>query len=326
MSIKILWRAFTAVIAIVACGYVAISLTEQYQALRGFSWSTSQWLLLGASSLVWVAVLILSGLNWAWILTGMGQENDRWSSTAIFGVSQLGKYLPGNVAHHLGRFVMARDVGMSLTSVSKSMFLEVALSFAIAACFFFLGVYLFDLGGWRDYAQVGRTSQITLIFLTVSLLLFALFRQQVGIVIARFLPAGILSLPPLVTMVKAVAVCSVSYLALGYVLDIHARSLFDYDTSQWLLLTTVFAGAWVIGALMPGAPAGLGVREVVMIATLTPIYGETIAIGLSMSLRAITIAGDCLNFCIWVVWRSLRRGEDKFAASTDGPNAESYRR
>lgn len=326
MTIKVLWRTLTTVIAIAACSYVAISLAEQYQALRGFSWSTSQWLLLGASSLIWVAVLILSGLNWAWILKGMGQENDRWSSTAIFGVSQLGKYLPGNFAHHLGRFVMARNVGMSLTSVSTSMFLEVALSFAIAACFFFLGAYLFDLGGWRDYVQVGRTNQITLVFLVTSLVLFALFRQPLGAAITRFLPGGLLSPPPLATMVRAVAVFGLSYLALGYVLDIHARSLFDYDTSRWLLLTTVFSGAWIIGALMPGAPAGLGVREVVMIATLTPIYGETIAIGLSMSLRAITIAGDCLNFSIWVVWRSLRRGEDGFAASTEGPNAESQRR
>ena len=326
MTIKVFWRTLTTVIAIAACGYVAISLVEQYQALSGFSWGTSQWLILGASSLIWVAVLTLSGLNWAWILKGIGQENDRWSSTAIFGVSQLGKYLPGNFAHHLGRFVMARNAGMSLTSVSKSMFLEVALSFAVATCFFFLGAYLFDLGGWLDYVQLGRSSQITLIFLTASLLLFALFRQPLGIAIARFLPAGILTLPPLATMVRAVAVFSASYLALGYVLDIHARSLFDYDTSQWLLLTTVFSGAWIIGALMPGAPAGLGVREVVMIATLTPIYGETIAIGLSMSLRAITIAGDCLNFSIWFVWRSLRRGEVGFAASTEGPNAESYRR
>ena len=54
--------------------------------------------------------------------------------------------------------------------------------------------------------------------------------------------------------------------------------------------------AWLIGAITPGAPAGIGIREVVMFALLQPIVGETellLAIVLS---RAITAAGDVLFY------------------------------
>ena len=310
MTTKALWRSFTALLALLACVYVGEMLTDHYQDLKTFSWSWAQWLLVGVCSLIWVAVLILSGINWAWLLEATGQENDRWSSVAIFGISQLGKYLPGNVAHHIGRFVMARGKGMSVAAISQSMFFEVALSFLVAGCFFLAGVFLFDLGMWRELIQLNSWNRAVIFFLAGVAVSLALFRDRLRIWARHYLETESLFIPPWGSLLKSVMVFCASYLTVGYVIDLHARLLFGFESSHWLWLSTVFSGAWVVGALMPGAPAGLGVREVVLIATLTPVYGEAVAMGLSMTLRVITVTGDCLNFLVWSVWRSLRHGKN----------------
>ena len=309
MTIKELWRTCTAILALLACVYVGGTLIDHYQDLKTFSWSGAQWLLVGMCSLIWVAVLILSGINWAWLLEATGQKNDRWSSVAIFGISQLGKYLPGNVAHHVGRFVMARGKDMSVAAIGRSMLFEVVLSFLVAACFFLLGVFLFDLGMWRELTQLSNLNRTLIFFLTGIVVSLVLFRDRLRIWAKHYLAAEVLLMPPLRPLLKSVMVFSASYLALGCVIDLHARFLFGFESSHWLWLSTVFSGAWIVGALMPGAPAGLGVREVVLIATLTPVYGETVAVGLSITLRAITVTGDCLNFLIWSLWRSVKRGQ-----------------
>ena len=54
--------------------------------------------------------------------------------------------------------------------------------------------------------------------------------------------------------------------------------------------------AWLAGAITPGAPAGVGIREVVMFALLQAIVGQSellVAIVLS---RAITAGGDTLFY------------------------------
>lgn len=309
MTIQALWRALTALLALLACVYVGGTLIDHYQDLKTFSWSGAQWLLIGMCSLIWVAVLILSGITWAWLLEAAGQKNDCWSSVAIFGISQLGKYLPGNFAHHVGRFAMARGKEMSVVAISHSMFFEVVLSFLVAVCFFLLGVFLFDLGMWRELIQLKNPSRILIYFLAGIMVSLALFKDRLRIWAKDYLAAGSLLMPSWRPILKSMVVFSASYLALGCVIDLHARFLFDFESSHWLWLSTVFSGAWVVGALMPGAPAGLGVREVVLIATLTPVYGETVAIGLSMTLRIITVSGDCLNFLIWCLLRSLKHGK-----------------
>ena len=81
-------------------------------------------------------------------------------------------------------------------------------------------------------------------------------------------------------------------------MDFHARYLFGAETSHIFLLTTIFAWSWIAGYITPGAPAGLGVREVVLVSALTPVYGASVAVGLTLSLRVVTTIGDMMTFVI----------------------------
>ena len=68
--------------------------------------------------------------------------------------------------------------------------------------------------------------------------------------------------------------------------------------SDVVLLTGAFALAWVVGFVTPGAPAGLGVREGVMLAMLQLKMAHTDALLIVMGLRLATTAGDILCFLV----------------------------
>ena len=62
------------------------------------------------------------------------------------------------------------------------------------------------------------------------------------------------------------------------------------------VLLMISATAWTLGFLTPGAPAGLGVREAVLVALLTPSAGEPAALTAALAFRAATLGGDLLFY------------------------------
>ena len=56
-------------------------------------------------------------------------------------------------------------------------------------------------------------------------------------------------------------------------------------------LIVVFSLAWVAGFIIPGAPGGIGVREVVLI-FFFQLIGEPESIAVAIALRFVTLLGD----------------------------------
>ena len=68
--------------------------------------------------------------------------------------------------------------------------------------------------------------------------------------------------------------------------------------SQFVSLVGVYALSWIVGFIIPGAPAGIGVREALMVTLLEPIYGSGVAAGLSLIFRFVSSLGDLLAFLL----------------------------
>jgi uncharacterized membrane protein YbhN (UPF0104 family) len=64
--------------------------------------------------------------------------------------------------------------------------------------------------------------------------------------------------------------------------------------------------ASVAGFVVLAAPAGLGVREAVLLAGLTPSVGASGALGAALISRAASLVADIL---IWALVRALSRSE-----------------
>jgi uncharacterized membrane protein YbhN (UPF0104 family) len=82
--------------------------------------------------------------------------------------------------------------------------------------------------------------------------------------------------------------------------------------------TGVFTVAWTAGFLTPGAPAGLGVREAILVLGFTPLYGEAAAIGMAGALRIVSVIGDGLSFGIGLLIPHVT-GRSTALASMDAP-------
>ena len=197
----------------------------------------------------------------------------RWS-VLTYGVSQLAKYVPGNIAHLAGRQVLAVAAGLPGWQLAKVMAFELGVQ-AIAASVFavlIIPVVWPALPVWAALLAwvvalvtmgwgAGRFSRA----LTHALIwnwLFLLSSAAVFVIVLLFFLPGSLSF----TLVLAAG--------------------------------GSFIVAWLIGFVTPGAPAGVGVREVVLLALLGSYLPEQNLLLAVVLVRLVTLGGDVIYFSI----------------------------
>jgi len=76
----------------------------------------------------------------------------------------------------------------------------------------------------------------------------------------------------------------------------------------WYRFIYGFALAWLAGFVVPGAPGGIGIREMVMISFFGASLGEGVIVGLAVLLRVLMTAGELLLFTSALLLRDKNRG------------------
>ena len=71
------------------------------------------------------------------------------------------------------------------------------------------------------------------------------------------------------------------------------------------LVTAAFALSWLVGFLAPGAPAGLGVREGIMVVLLSGAADNAQLLVFVLLARLVTMLGDACNFLIGSAWLAV---------------------
>ncbi len=261
-------------------------------------------ILLGCAAL-YVAPILSSGLAWAlWIGRIEAGSHGIALPLHLFMVSQIAKYLPGNVGHHVGRLLLARREGMGGREVLFSMLLETLWVIAISSLLALAA--LWQLGA-RLFAQAPRLPEgwllvsIAIGAALLPLLGHRLFARAAGwLARRRGVEARALAFPPLRVFAETGLLYLGNYLLLGVILKLIGLILFDADLGGILLLAGIFSVAWIVGFVTPGAPAGLGVRELVLVAALTPLADQPTAVGVAAALRVVTVLGDGLAFLLGI--------------------------
>ncbi|HUV97557.1 MAG TPA: lysylphosphatidylglycerol synthase domain-containing protein, partial [Acidobacteriaceae bacterium] len=241
-------------------------------------------------------------LAWRLLLKDMGVSR-RWNELGtIMGITQLAKYIPGNVGQHIGRAAMSLGRGIPLRPYSISVVSEAVLA-VIAATL--VGTVGCGMSGPGMRLLLRHHGTLALPVLLVSACALAL-----GIMLARRILPSLLhrfaskqhdsdargTLPGNRVLASALITYVLNYLVFGTGITVMTLLLLPGQPSQWLLLTGGFALAWVIGFFAPGAPAGLGVREGLMLALLQFSYSPPDALLIVIAMRLATTAGDILCF------------------------------
>jgi len=199
----------------------------------------------------------------------------------ILAKSQIGKYIPGNFGHILGRSYLSKLHCITISDVAKSIFGETVLLLYVgfifgSAYFTFFDSSLFGYSGYWFTVIIVVFTFIILGYLSIKSRLNSIWAQGRKIL-------------------KILLLNSVSFIALGALL--YLAQAFMYDSSiSFVQFIIVAAVSFVAGFLMPGAPAGIGVREYVFISLLSSQMQIEVALILALIFRLITVLGDILFF------------------------------
>lgn len=273
-------------IVIVACVFLARELSENWTTIRAWRPEPGELALLGALSVVYGSAQFLLAEAWHRIVTLHGKETRRRTHFS-FTVSIVARYVPGNVAHLVGRAFYLRGGGLSDGALFRATLTELAttpagaiVTLALLAPFLPASV----LGPWPE------TLRWALLLTPVALcLLLAILQPLTRCALA---PGKIG--PPVLLAAAFMAV-------LGGV----------FAEIAWLIagipaLPAAAAGltAWLLGYATPGAPGGLGIRESALLLLLHPFASEADLLLAASAFRVVTTFGELACFGAgWMIYR-----------------------
>jgi hypothetical protein len=242
--------------------------------------------------------LLTGALAWHLLLRSSVPGRPRLRTTlGIHLLSHAAKYLPGNVGQYVGRAALARQEGLDLGGVLFTLVAETACAVIAAVVF---AAALLDPG--VDRLGPGRLAAVLLAAALAAILGGRLARSPRLRRLARLSPAPGPKTPGPAVWLACLGLSWLSFSLLGGCALLLLDGFFGLP-APLPALAGLFAAAWVAGFVTPGAPAGLGIREAVLVAGLDPLFGPQVALALPLLFRLLTVIGDGAAFLLGAVLR-----------------------
>lgn len=288
--------------------------------LRGTDWSQlarlefSPWYLLAAVPFS-LGSRLLQPVAWSVLIRAYGDQPPTYPQiTRVYATSWLGRYIPGKLAWIGAKIFFGREYGVRASTLAATSIAEAVLHCTTALALAFLLIAL-----WGD----------TLV-LANDLRLLAMF---------ALLGMAILLAPPVFnritrwarSLVKPTAAENVGQVSVGTLLVSGALSVLIHALSgpsiYFVLeamypaisaslipeLTAAVLIAGTLGTLALIAPAGLGVREGLLIVLLSLFMPRPVAVAAALVLRLWSIAMDLLYFAVALVMHRTERAKAQVA-------------
>lgn len=231
-------------------------------------------------------------LAWRALLAGLGSPLPRRVAARVMFVGQLGKYLPGSVWAFLAQVELARDWRVPRSRGAAATLLAVAVTVAVSLAVAAVALPLSSAEAARRWWWALALAPLLLAALHPRIVVwgirlaarpFARFRE-----VAEAGPLGIGG--------RSVAAAVGWTLAAWVPLGLHAWILTWAVGGDALLSAGPAVGgyalAWTLGLLVVFAPAGLGVREVVLVVALAPVVDAGAALVVAVLSRLVMTVAD----------------------------------
>lgn len=257
-----------------------------FQLWRDAPWQLAEAHLQPLAATIAVGVLLygLAGflLSGAWHqLLGAGESGASIRCHhAVYGRTQIAKYLPGNVFHLVGRQALGRRLGHGHARLAMASLLEVVLLVLIAG-----GLSLPIVWRWLDHGLLYGLASVGLLLVLVST------RWKIA---SPSRLKTMLAMTP--QLLRAASLYAAFFFAVAAILWLLCQSLAEPGRHAIDLATMVSAVAlaWLAGFATPGSSAGIGVREAVLIAALEGTLGASASTLIALALRLVSVGGDVM--------------------------------
>ena len=266
-----------AVFAIVAY-YVYVTVTSLLRG-EGLDALRIDWLYLAGSVALLGLYYVMYAHSMALILRHLGDDVGLRDAFELNYVSALGKYVPGGVWHVVGRFAMAPALGVRRTHIVVTTVFENALGVVSGIIVAAAGLGL----GAADTIGIATWIPVAIVASSMVLMHPAIFGRvmQLGLrLMGREGEVPALTYPQIIGQVLYRAL---AWVVAGAAFLLYRNAIVTDPVMSLGLYSGAYAAASIAGLLVLFAPGGIGVREAVLTAVLTPAYGPGIAgtIGLS---------------------------------------------
>jgi hypothetical protein len=260
--------------AVAGVVFVGIQLVEQGRALESVLLERELLELTALCAFFYAMANFPLAMAWTNLLQHFGSLAQPLVALAVYGLTLPAKYIPGNIIQFAGRQALGIARGIDGWVLAKASIYEILL-----ICCAGLLCSIFILTEFIPALTPGST---------VALFMVCCFCFAFGVdrwLSRRALFAILLQLLFLL--------CSA---ATFVAILIHLTGATGMAFVESLVVAGAFMLAWTIGLVTPGAPAGAGVREIVLLACLNGMVEETELLAAVVASRFVTVAGDMIFF------------------------------
>lgn len=294
---------------------VAYTTATQWRDVKGYIHELS-WPALIASLVMALVGLVAGVFAWRAALAAVGHRVTPRTASQIYLIGLLAKYLPGSV----WAFVLQMELGKRASLPRSRAFLASVITVGLGIT----ASMVFSVFGIPALAEVGKWAMILLLVI-VPVSLICAHPRVLTFLVERMLK--LLRRDPLGTQI--------TWRAVGSVLVFSSMSAAANGVHLWLLASGTAAPGFegllrCVGAIALGmtiglfaflVPAGAGVREAIIVATLLPFVPNAgVALGMALASRLIFVIADLIAgaFAGSLALRDMRRRTAAAAAAADG--------
>jgi glycosyltransferase 2 family protein len=229
----------------------------------------------------------LFGLCWLSLARDAGLVAPARAALGMFYVSQLGKYVPGSVWPAVAQMEFGRRWGTPRRALLTAYALLIVV---LCASGLSMGLSVLSLAG------DGGLEERWWLLLLVPVFLAGLHPRVVPSILDRL--SLLTGQEPLrlevrtVTMVKALACAAAAWVVLGLHVMVLLSGLGESGGQAFAQSVGAISLGWAAGLIVVLAPAGLGVRDSVIIATFAGLLGGGGALAVAVASRVLMLVAD----------------------------------
>lgn len=286
---------------------------DRFAEITHISIDSRAWLILAIALVCTLLAHIWSAWVWTGILKIFRIKIGLLEGICVYLVTNIAKYLPGNVWHFYGRIKAIRQQGSSLGLATLSVVLEPLLMAASALLIAVVSTSL-GLGEFNPLVFAGQIVALILVLLGIHPRILNPILKKLSKGKSKPAPGEVenvgadnfeIEKPNLSNPQQSEALEAYPLLPflgeIGFVLFRGVGFLFTVMAIQAIvpgqipLLLSAFSIAWLLGLVVPGAPGGIGIFEATAIALLPQSVFPQANILLAVALyRVISILAEAI--------------------------------
>jgi len=235
-------------------------------------------------------VLLIIGKMFLVLLVQYSVNSEDWhpkyiETLGIYGLSSLGKYIPGGIWQFVGRFGVYKVNGLSSKASTRAMILENIWLLGSAVATGVIGVFLTRFDLIAGLLNLPNHQWLAILFTILALGLWIVMLKIVHKTMRRHTAENI----PSIFVVAGVGLLLWTFIGGSFFVMFH-----DFPFSAAPLFIGGYAVSWAVGYIAVFAPGGLGVREAALAFVFSNIASvEMIAVYAAMN-RIIWVIAEVL--------------------------------